>query len=138
MDGQLVAHCGTNKLTREQLQFIPSPEATETYQPLAHHDIVQALLETLMFRHISVVRDEYAVSEDGMKMFGVMDLETTFEGCCFSNRPGPHAKELRADATRSRRVEGESYRRRRRDARDLPCLRRGGSRSPEAPCTSST
>src|SRR6266853_1762183 len=84
MDGQLVAHCGTSKLTREQLQFIPSPEATETYQPLAHHDIVEVLLETLMFRHISVVRDEYAVSEDGMKMFGVMDLETTFEGCRFS------------------------------------------------------
>jgi Domain of unknown function (DUF932) len=84
MDGQLIAHCGTNKLTREQLQFIPAPEATLTYQPLAHHDIVEALLETLMFRHISVVRDEYAVSEDGMKMFGVMDLETTFEGCRFS------------------------------------------------------
>src|SRR5216683_3020414 len=84
MDGQLVAHCGTNKLTREQLQFIPAPDATETYQPLAHHDIVEALLETLAFRHISVVRDEYAVSEDGMKMFGVLDLETTFAGCRFS------------------------------------------------------
>src|SRR3989442_1385848 len=84
MDGQLVAHCGTNKLNREQLQLIPSPEGTDTYQPLAHHDIVAALLETLAFRHISVVRDEYAVSEDGMKMFGVLDLETTFEGCRFS------------------------------------------------------
>src|SRR5713101_7308377 len=84
MDGQLVAHCGTNKLVREQLKAIPAPDATETYQPLAHHDIVEALLETLAFRHISVVRDEYAVSEDGMKMFGVMDLETTFEGCRFS------------------------------------------------------
>src|SRR5882724_5272250 len=84
MDGQLVAHCGTNKLVREQLKAIPAPDATETYQPLAHHDIVEALLETLAFRHISVVRDEYAVSDDGMKMFGVLDLETTFEGCRFS------------------------------------------------------
>src|SRR5438105_3010493 len=84
MDGQLIAHCGTNKLTREHLGLIPSPEGTDTYQPLPHHDIVEALLETLAFRHISVVRDEYAVSEDGMKMFGVLDLETTFEGCRFS------------------------------------------------------
>jgi hypothetical protein len=84
MDGQLVAHCGTNKLNREQLQLIPSPEGTDTYRPLAHHDIVGALLEALAFRQISVVRDEYAVSEDGMKMFGVLDLETTFEGCRFS------------------------------------------------------
>src|SRR5215831_11023899 len=29
---------------------------------------------------ISVVREEYAVSGDGMKMFGVLDLETTFDG----------------------------------------------------------
>ena len=31
-----------------------------------------------------MVRDEYAVSEDGMKMFGVLDLETSFDGCRFA------------------------------------------------------
>jgi hypothetical protein len=82
--GQLLTHCGTNKITREQLSLIPAPEGTPTHHPLAHHTIVEALLEALTFRHISVVRDEYAVSEDGMKMFGVLDLETAFEGCRFS------------------------------------------------------
>jgi hypothetical protein len=84
MEAQLMTHCGTNKLSREQLLTIPVPEGTDTYQPLAHSQIVDVLLETLTFRHISVVRDEYAVSDDGMKMFGVLDLETTFEGCRFS------------------------------------------------------
>ena len=82
--GQLLAHCGSNKMTREQLQVIPTPDGTSTHHPLAHHRIVEALVEALAFRHISVVRDEYAVSQDGMKMFGVLDLETTFEGCRFS------------------------------------------------------
>src|SRR2546426_12108962 len=81
---QLLAHCGSNKLTREQLNLVPTPEGTSTHHPLAHHTIVEALLEALAFRHISVMRDEYAVSEDGMKMFGVLDLETTFAGCRFS------------------------------------------------------
>ena len=81
---QLLAHCGTFKITREQLSLIPSPEGTATHHPLEHHTIVQALLEALAFRHISVIRDEYAVSTDGMKMFGVLDLETAFEGCRFS------------------------------------------------------
>src|SRR5438128_12681573 len=81
---QLLAHCGSNKITREQLQVVPTPEGTATHHPLAHHTIVEALLEALAFRHIAVVRDEYAVSEDGMKMFGVLDLETAFEGCRFS------------------------------------------------------
>src|SRR6201987_3139742 len=81
---QLLAHCGTNKIGREELRMVPTPEGTESHHPLAHHVIVDALAETLAFRHISVVRDEYAVSEDGMKMFGVLDLETAFEGCRFS------------------------------------------------------
>jgi hypothetical protein len=41
-------------------------------------------LSTLWRRSISVVRDEYAVSPDGMQMFGVLDLETAFDGCRFA------------------------------------------------------
>ena len=81
--GILLAHCGANKLTREELKLVPSPEGTDTYQPVPHHEIATTLLEALTFRHIAVARDEYAVSEDGMKMFGLLDLETTFEGCRF-------------------------------------------------------
>jgi hypothetical protein len=36
------------------------------------------LVETLSFRHIGVVTEEYAVSKDGMKMFGVLDLDTGY------------------------------------------------------------
>lgn len=81
---QLTAHCGASKITREELKVIPTPAGSATHQTLPHHEIVGALIETLSFRQISVVRDEYAVSGDGMKMFGVLDLETTFDGCRFS------------------------------------------------------
>jgi hypothetical protein len=81
---QLMAHCGSSKITREELKVIPTPQGSPTHQPIPHHEIVGALVETLSFRQISVVREEYAVSGDGMKMFGVLDLETTFEGCRFS------------------------------------------------------
>ncbi|MCI0620320.1 MAG: hypothetical protein L0387_01370 [Acidobacteria bacterium] len=73
-----------NKLSREDLAHIPTPPATATHRPIPHHEIIQALIETLGFRHIGVVQDEYAVSSSGMKMFGVLDLETQFEGCRFS------------------------------------------------------
>ena len=53
----------------EQLTEIPTPPPTETHHPVPHIEIVNALLETLAFRHINVVRDEYAVSQDGMKLF---------------------------------------------------------------------
>jgi hypothetical protein len=80
----LIAHCGARKVTRDELKEIPIPEGTRTHQPLSHHDIVQVLEEALSFRYLSVERDEYAVSADGMKMFGIMDLNTGFEGGNFS------------------------------------------------------
>src|SRR5258705_5722745 len=81
---RLLAHCGSSKITREELKVMPTPRGSSTHRPLPHFEIVGALVETLNFRQISVVREEYAVSADGMKMFGVLDLETTFDGCRFS------------------------------------------------------
>lgn len=84
MSATLLAHSGTARITREELKLITAPEETRTHRPVAHHLIIEALLETLSFRHIHVTRDEYAVSLNGMKMFGVLDLETEFRGVCFS------------------------------------------------------
>lgn len=83
-ENQLVAHCGATKITRTQLAEILAPEGTKTHKPVAHIEVVDALTETLGFRRINVVRDEYAVDKTGMKMFGVLDLEEEFHGCRFS------------------------------------------------------
>lgn len=80
----LVAHCGARKINRAELKDIPVPEGTRTHQPLSHFDIVNVLEEALSFRYLKIVKDEYAVSQDGMKMFGVMDLNAEFSGCRFS------------------------------------------------------
>ena len=37
----------TGKITRAELTVIPSPPATSTHRPILHHEIVQALVETL-------------------------------------------------------------------------------------------
>jgi hypothetical protein len=96
--------CG-KKISREELASIPTPEATRTHRPVPHHEIVQALIETLTFRHIGVLKDEYAVSSNGMKMFGVLDLETGFEGCHFSiGIRNSHDKSFRLSATCGLRV----------------------------------
>ena len=55
------------KISRDDLALIPTPDATRTHQPIPHHGIVQSLIETLSFRHIGVLKDEYAVSGNGMK-----------------------------------------------------------------------
>jgi hypothetical protein len=80
----LLTHAGAEKITRGQLAEILPPEGTDTHKPIAHHALVSSLLETLAFRHINVVKDEYAVTPDGMRLFGVLELESTFDGCRFA------------------------------------------------------
>jgi hypothetical protein len=80
----LIAHRGTSKVDRDFLKTIPTPAATRTHQPVAHAQIVEALIETLGFRHITVVRDEYAVSPDGNRMFGILELDYEFTGTRFA------------------------------------------------------
>src|ERR1044071_3660990 len=80
----LIAHCGASKVDREFLKTLSVPEATRTHQPVPHLQIVEALIETLTVRHIEVVRDEYAVTPDGMRCFGLLQLEYGFEGVQFA------------------------------------------------------
>jgi len=92
-------------IPRETLALVPTPQATATHRPIPHHEVVQALIETLGFRHIGVVQDEYAVSPDGMKMFGVLDLETEIQGARFSiGIRNSHDKSMRLALTCGYRV----------------------------------
>jgi hypothetical protein len=104
MNGTLVA-TGLAKIDREQLAALPFPEATSTHKPIPHHEIVEGLVKTLGFRHIGVVQEEYAVSTDGMKMFGVLDLTTEMDGCRFAiGIRNSHDKSLRLGLTVGLRV----------------------------------
>ena len=100
----LIGYSGRT-IGREELALVPTPEATETHRPVAHHEIVQALIETLGFRHSGVVRDEYAVSPDGMKAFGVLDLASDMAECRFSiGLRNSHDKSMRLAMTCGYRV----------------------------------
>ena len=93
------------KLTREQLALVATPPATATHRPVPHAEVIGALIETLGFRHIGVVKDEYAVSKDGMKLFGVLDLDTGMHGCRFSiGIRNSHDKTMRLAMTVGYRV----------------------------------
>lgn len=100
MDGTLIAHCGTEKMTYDQLALVQTPLGTDTHKPVPHHEVVNALIETLGFRHIGVHKQAYAVSKDGMKMFGLMELESTFHGCRFAiGIRNSHDKSMRVAMT---------------------------------------
>jgi len=81
----LMAHTGTTEMmTRDQLVTILPPESTDTFKPIQHSVLVDEILESLARRQLSVIHDEYAVSDDGMKLFGLLDLTTSSDDFRFS------------------------------------------------------
>jgi Domain of unknown function (DUF932) len=101
----LIAHVDTEKITRDQLALVPCPQGTATHRPIPHHEVVNSLEETLGFRHIAIVRSEFAVSADGNKMFGLLEIDQTFTGCRFAlGVRNSHDKTMRLAMTIGYRV----------------------------------
>jgi hypothetical protein len=83
-NGTLIAHCGAGKVSRGELLGLPIPEETDTFKPISHYFLVQAIEEALAFRHISITREEFAVTPDGMKFFAVLQVNAQYEGVNFA------------------------------------------------------
>lgn len=84
MDATLMTHTGARKVTRAELALVLTPPETDTFKPVAHATLIDELEHSLDFRHIRIVRDEYAVSPDGMRLFGLMELDAEYEGVRFA------------------------------------------------------
>lgn len=104
-DAQAVLLSKTGKLTRQELALVPTPAGTATHRPIPHAEVIDAVVETLGFRHINVHAEEFAVSKDGMKMFGILELESGFAECRFAlGIRNAHDKSMRLAMTVGYRV----------------------------------
>jgi hypothetical protein len=105
MDSTLIAHIDTEKIDLERLALIPAPQSTATHQIIPHHEVVNALVTTLGFRHIGVHKMEFAVDKTGNKMFGLIEMEHGFTGARFAlGIRNSHDKTMRLAMTVGYRV----------------------------------
>lgn len=83
MSGILLAHRGAEIITRDTLKLIAPPPATDTWKPIPHFDLIQAIDRQLLVRGITIQKEAFALQREGMRLFGVLDLayETTADYC---------------------------------------------------------
>jgi hypothetical protein len=74
----------TTRITRTDLGLMPLPPATDTFQPIAHNELVDAIDEALSLRRFHITRSEFAASPDGMKLFGLLEINAVFDGIRFA------------------------------------------------------
>ena len=84
-NGTLVAGLkGSRFVGYPELKNLPMPEQTTTFKPVPFYEFVTKLLQGLWDRRMKVVSDEYIISADGMKLFGLIELENEFNGVRFA------------------------------------------------------
>jgi len=73
MAGKLIAHCGATLMDREGLQALETPPPTDSWTPIPHYELVQALDGQLRARGINIVKESFAIQK--AKLFGVIDTD---------------------------------------------------------------
>ena len=73
MNATLV-YANSSLVTRAQLQSLAPPPATATWKPIAHYDLIEAIDRQLAVRNIHIVKEEFALAHDGLRLFGILEL----------------------------------------------------------------
>lgn len=74
----LVLHAGAEPIDFDGLRSLPVPEPTATHFPLPHHDLVNMVIYALTYFGHEVVNQEFGVTPDGMKFYGVLTLKSDY------------------------------------------------------------
>ncbi len=81
-NGQLLSHIDTDLVTREQLALVETPDATRSFKPVPHIELINTLDEVLGLNQIAIRKEQFALRRDGSTLFGVLQLlyENTEDG----------------------------------------------------------
>jgi hypothetical protein len=71
----LCLHCGSSKATREQLATVKTPDATDSWVPIPHIHLLNEVEKAMAKRNLRIVNETFGLSENGLRMFGLLQLQ---------------------------------------------------------------
>jgi hypothetical protein len=71
----LIAHVDTKRVPVEVVMDVPSPERTRTWGAIGHAELITTLKQAVSDANLVIRKEEYSLSKEGGKMFGVFTLE---------------------------------------------------------------
>ncbi len=72
----LIAHVDTKRVPVEVVMDVPTPDRTKTWGAIGHGQLIDTLKEAIGNTDLAIRSEEYSLSKDGGKMFGVFTLES--------------------------------------------------------------
>jgi hypothetical protein len=74
----LMLHTGAKAVEYDALRQLPVPVATDTHVPIPHHAVVDMVKYSLGFFGHEIVSEDYGVTPDGARFFGVLSLRSEY------------------------------------------------------------
>ena len=70
----LMLHCGANVVEFDEVKSVKIPEATNSFQPIPHHMLVNMMLEEFAKRDIEVKDSAHCLGKKGGHYFGLFEV----------------------------------------------------------------
>ena len=70
----LILHCGGAHVDREQLALVKTPEATDTWTPIAHSAFIDQVESALTAQKMTIVSQAHALAREGGEYFGLLQV----------------------------------------------------------------
>ncbi len=70
----LMLHCGSQRVERDQLNKVQLPERTRSYVPIAHGDLLDGVQTTLERSGLTIIEEAHGMSPDGGLYFGLLQV----------------------------------------------------------------
>src|SRR5262249_52894839 len=74
-ESSLVLHCGARRVEEEELVQFPAPPPEGRWFPIAHHDVLRKVKETLTDAGYEVAKQSLGLSRNNHRFFGTLDLK---------------------------------------------------------------
>lgn len=74
----LMLHAGASPVVYDALAALPVPAATDTHVPIPHQSVVDMVKYSLGFYGHEIVSEDYGVTQDGARFFGVLSLRSEY------------------------------------------------------------
>lgn len=68
---------GGKFVTRNEIALIDTPEATHTWRPVPHIDVVDAVEQTLQKNNLNIVEEQFGLARQGQQLFGVLKVNSS-------------------------------------------------------------
>ena len=69
--------CEGKYVGRDEIANVPTPEGTDSWHPVPHMDVIDAVTEVVKAHNWQIIDEQYGLAREGQRMFGVMRINNS-------------------------------------------------------------